>query len=80
MNHLCENCNNLFEIEKHQKDYVAIGQTDHIVIVMGTGKNMVYKGDMNREYALCPKCGFMEHQFSAEARDQEEEGSYEPVA
>lgn len=69
MEHTCENCNLVFPIECHGTTYVASQR----LIVPGTGRNMVYRGDMNREYAQCPGCGVVEHQFSAEARDQEED-------
>lgn len=65
----CENCAHEFEIQKHETRIF-----DHkIYLVMSTGKNMVYKGDMNRQYAMCPECGVVEDQTSAEARDQSEE-------
>lgn len=68
LEHQCENCDHKFEIIRHEKKIF-----DHqIYLRMETGKNMVYKGDMNREYAFCPKCQFVEEQFSAEARDQSE--------
>lgn len=69
MEHTCENCNLVFPIERHE----AVIHENKRLLVTNTGKNMVYRGDMNREYAQCPGCGVVEHQFSAEARDQEED-------
>lgn len=69
----CENCNAPFEICRHKRSYIQIPGGTQLVLVCGTGKNMVYKGSMNREYAMCPECGTVEHQFSAEARDQADE-------
>lgn len=66
LEHKCQKCNTVFEIIRHHARIVD----GHRYLQAGSGKNMVYKGDMNREYALCPHCGFMEHQWSAEARDQ----------
>jgi DNA-directed RNA polymerase subunit RPC12/RpoP len=60
----CENCGIEFEIEKHERAFV----NHRIVIVCGTGKNMCYRGDTNREYAVCPHCGTTESQLSAECR------------
>lgn len=75
MNHTCETCNHTFEIQRHRSllmsSVLADGGNQNW-LQFGTGKNMVYKGDMNREYAMCPMCGVVEHQFSAEARDQGE--------
>jgi hypothetical protein len=75
MNHTCENCNHTFKIRRHRRllmsSVLAEGGNQNW-LQFGTGKNMVYKGDMNREYAMCPSCGVVEHQFSAEARDQGE--------
>ena len=36
---------------------------------------MTYRGDMNREYVVCRGCGQVEHQYSAEARDQAREAA-----
>ncbi len=69
MEHKCENCNKSFKIERHTRVY----KDNKICILCGTGHNMVYKGDMNREYAICPFCETVESQLSAEARDQQEE-------
>lgn len=66
MTHTCEKCQRTFPIERHEKMII----NHRIVLLMHTGKNMVYKGDMNREYAFCPHCGTIENQWSAEARDQ----------
>ena len=68
MKHSCENCDLDFTIERHKSGFVG----SHRYIICGTGRNMIYKGDMNREYAMCPDCGVVEQQFSAEARDQSE--------
>lgn len=68
MTHVCENCDVEFPIKRHENRHVGA----ELLLVRGTGKNMVYKGEMNREYAMCPVCGMVEHQFSAEARDQSE--------
>lgn len=67
--YVCPKCNEHCLAQRHDKEY----HLHKLVIVMGTGRFMVYKGDMNREYVMCPKCGMVEHQFSAEARDQEED-------
>lgn len=79
MNHTCENCNHVFEIQRHRtllmSSVLADGGNQNW-LQFGTGKNMVYKGDMNREYAMCPQCGVVEHQYSAEARDQSEGDSH----
>lgn len=69
MQHTCDQCNLLFDIRRHH----SVIQGTQRQIVCGTGLNMAYVGHMNREYALCPKCGKLEHQFSAEGRDQEED-------
>lgn len=71
MTYTCPNCDNSFVIERHQ----ALIIQSQRMLVCGTGKNMVYKGDMNREYAMCPGCGVVEDQWSAEARDQDPETS-----
>lgn len=71
----CENCNTPFEIARHHRVHIGKHGTQ-LALVCGTGKNMVYKGSMNREYAHCPVCGLVEDQFSAEARDQAEELAY----
>lgn len=68
--HECATCHHTFIIERHAS-LIIDGQR---LLVCGTGKHMVYKGDMNREYAMCPKCTTVEHQFSAEARDQAPDG------
>lgn len=65
MTHTCRPCGHTFDIVRHEK--VIVGNRLHIIT--GTGKNMAYRGDMNREYAHCPKCGLLEHQYSAEERD-----------
>lgn len=73
--HTCESCKHTFLIERHETTLFAHHRTTGTAryLLLGTGKNMVYKGDMNREYAMCPACGVVEHQFSAEARDQTDE-------
>jgi hypothetical protein len=68
--HECAACTHVFIIERHA-DQIIDGKR---MLVCGTGKHMVYKGDMNREYAMCPKCTTVEHQFSAEGRDQAPDG------
>lgn len=68
MTHKCEKCGNVFDIARHEIHSCG----NAVYIKMGTGKHMVYKGDMNREYAMCPRCGQVEHQYSAEGRDQDE--------
>lgn len=64
--HTCDNCGHLFEIVRLDGVY----EVHRRMIIPGTGKNMVYNGAMDRDYALCPACGTVEHQWSAEARDQ----------
>ena len=67
MIHKCENCLHEFTIIRHTTEIFG----NKLYIRTGTGKNMLYKGDMNREYAFCPECGSIESQLSAEARDQD---------
>lgn len=69
MKHKCANCSHEFEIQRPERSYLK----NQLVILTGTGKNMAYVSHMNRDYALCPKCGTLEHQYSAEARDQSPE-------
>jgi hypothetical protein len=64
----CEHCNHEFEIKRPNRTHFK----SSLFIETGTGLNMAYIGHMNRDYALCPKCGKLEHQFRAEGRDQEE--------
>jgi ribosomal protein S27AE len=70
MDYTCANCHLTVGVARHTKAYIRGGC--QIVLVMGTGKNMCYRGDLNREYAICPKCGVVESQQSAEARDQQD--------
>ncbi len=44
-------------------------------LLMGSSLNMTYRGDINREYVVCRGCGQVEHQYSAEARDQAREAA-----
>jgi hypothetical protein len=69
--HECEKCHRRFPIERHERMLVD-GVSGQVVLPF-TGLNMVYSGSMNREYACCPHCNQVEHQFSAEARDQSED-------
>lgn len=55
-----------FTIKKHDFKY----NNNNLIRIPNTSINMVYSEKMNREYAVCPDCGCVEHQFSAEARDQ----------
>jgi hypothetical protein len=66
MTYTCENCLAAFEIIPIA-DQIIEG---HRFLVCGTGKNMIYDGEMNRQYAFCRECGVVESQTSAEARDQ----------
>lgn len=68
MNYKCTNCDNEFEIKRPDRRFTLT----ELLIKTGTGLNMAYVGHMNRDYALCPSCGVMEDQLSAEARDQSE--------
>ena len=67
--HTCHNCGHVFEIARHATKY----ENNRLVRIDGTATNMIYMATMNREYAKCPSCKAVEHQFSAEARDQIEE-------
>jgi predicted RNA-binding Zn-ribbon protein involved in translation (DUF1610 family) len=74
MTHVCLTCGDMFIIERMVcRLFMETKKGSQLWRQSGTGKNMVYRGDMNREYAMCPRCGTVEHQFSAEARDQTEE-------
>jgi hypothetical protein len=66
MTHICENCNAAFEIVPIADQIIE----SHRFLICTTGKNMIYDGEMNRQYAFCRKCGTVESQYSAEARDQ----------
>lgn len=71
MTHTCQYCHHTFEIERHSIIRIDGHLGELCAIARHSGRNMVYRGDMNREYAICPICSRLEDQWSAEARDQE---------
>lgn len=73
MVHTCHHCGHVFEIVRHQTKI----ENNRLVRVDGTATNMIYMATMNREYAKCPSCKAVEHQFSAEARDMVEDAGEE---
>lgn len=66
MTHCCENCDFSFEIELHKLTYTSVGSSK--AIMLGTGKNVVYRGDKRSEYAICPECGCLESDESSSKR------------
>jgi uncharacterized protein with PIN domain len=67
----CPDCKFEFEFNPHEIYY------EHSTLKRkaGTAKNMFYSERMNREYVVCPSCNIVEHQFSAEARELDDEYS-----
>lgn len=62
----CTSCGHIFPIQRHIRYY----KNNKLYTLKNTALNMIYSESMNREYAKCPQCGFREHQYAAESRDQ----------